>query len=696
MKISKLMLLLLTMSLTGCSLLDTENKTSEEGETQENGGSNQNNGNSSGNNDGGSGNNNQGNNDGDGSNADGGNGDNQGNNDTPTGEVRMQDTPILHCWNWSMNNISNNLQNIKEAGFKTIQLSPMQPQKDYYNGDSVKNGWWKLYQPLGFSIATGNNSIGTKDELKSMCSKAKSLGIDVIVDVVSNHLAGGNKTSLNGSVNSFEPAIYSQNLIHTTQLDIDDNNLKSVVQGQMGNFPDLKTESSTVQERVLSLLKDYLDCGVNGFRFDAAKHIETPDDGQYASDYWPTILNGATSYAQSEGYNTPYYYGEILYTCGTGRKFSSYTKYMSVIDSRQGSAVLSAVNSKNTSKIKSTYDSGVSASQLVLWGESHDTYANDNGESKNVSQETINKAYVIQTSRKDASSLYLARPNSMGDKLGDVGLTTYKNAEIKAINKFHNQFVGKSENISINNNCFINVRGGLGAAIVNINNSSSANVNISASGLTNGTYTDLVTNKKYTVSNGQVTVSFTNGVCVLLSDETANQVAPTLNLNTNKESFSGSIDIPVEATNATSVTYSINNGASQTLSGTTINIPSSTPDGLVTLKVTATNVYGVANKALTLVKTTTLVNKSLILYNLDNNYLYRVWAWRGSDSGQWYSPTSEGNLLGFDLGNPDYFIVVKFNKNETNFDWDHKVNQTDNISLDHQVYNYNELTIKSN
>ena len=701
MKHSKLFTLLMALVLTGCSLTGEQNGNNSNKNTDTANENGNNNNNQSGNNS------NQGNTSGDNNsgNQNGGNTtpDNGGNTTTdPVDELpserRMQDTPILHCWNWSMNNISSNLQNIKDAGFKTIQLSPMQPQKDYYNGDSVQNGWWKLYQPLGFSVATGNNSIGTKSELTSMCAKAKQLGIDVIVDVVSNHLAGGNKTTLNGSVRNFESSIYDQNLIHTTQLSIDDNNLKSIVQGQMGDFPDLQTENSIVQQRVLALLKEYLDCGVNGFRFDAAKHIETPDDGQYASQYWPTILNGATTYAKSKGYDEPYYYGEILYTCGTGRSFSSYTKYMSVIDSNQGSDVLAAVNNKSLSKIKSTYNSGVSADKLVLWGESHDTYANDSGESKSISQDVINKAYAIQTSRKNASSLYLARPNSMGSKLGDVGSTSYKNSEIKAVNNFHNEFVGKSENITTDNGCFVNVRGGQGAVIVNINNSSSTNVKISASGLANGTYTETITNKKVTVSNSEVTVSFTNGVCVLVSDNKTSEVPPTLSLSAN-ELFTGSTNVTVTTSNATSVKYSINNGTETALSGNTIAIPSSLDAGPVDVKVVASNQYGSTTKTIKLFKlaTSALLNKSLIIYNMDLNYHYFIWGWGGSQNSKWYTPTYYGDVIGLDLGDCTQFIVAKFAKtvNTAPSDWSGVINQTEDISINGKVYNYQELAIKA-
>ena len=89
-----------------------------------------------------------------------------------------------------MTTIQANLDSIKAAGFTTIQTSPMQPQKDYWAGNTSKDAWWKLYQPLGFSIATKNNALGTKTQLKSMVSAAHNKGLKVIVDVVANHFAG--------------------------------------------------------------------------------------------------------------------------------------------------------------------------------------------------------------------------------------------------------------------------------------------------------------------------------------------------------------------------------------------------------------------------------------------------------------------------------------------------------------------------
>ena len=102
---------------------------------------------------------------------------------------------------------------IKDAGFSAIQLSPMQPQKDYGSG-RIKDQWWKLYQPLGFKVAddTHKSVIGTKNQLISLASKARAKGLKIVMDIVANHLAnnGGDdqKWVLQGAVKDVEPQIY--------------------------------------------------------------------------------------------------------------------------------------------------------------------------------------------------------------------------------------------------------------------------------------------------------------------------------------------------------------------------------------------------------------------------------------------------------------------------------------------------------
>lgn len=605
--------------------------------------------------------------------------------------ARMQDTPILHCWNWSMSTIASHLSEIKEAGFKTIQLSPMQPQKDYYtsngNNENWGNGWWKLYQPLGFVVATKNHSLGTKAELTALCNKAKSLDIDVIMDVVSNHLAGGSAQTINGGVKQYESDIYNKNLIHKNNVCQDWEDPKQLLTYPLGEYPDLQTENVTVQNRVISLLKEYIDCGVNGFRFDAAKHIETPDDGIYASDYWPNVIKGANEYASSLGLDEPFYYGETLNTIGNGRKYTSYTKYMSITDTRQGSTILNAVTNNSLNSLTDRYISGIDSSQLVLWAESHDTYADKS--TQNITVADIHKAYMIQASRKNAATLYFARPES-GTKLGDVGRTDYKNKEIKAINLFHNSFVEQSEDISLNNGCFINVRGNLGAAIVGISNTNN-NVSLNVANLEDGKYQDLISEKEYTVSSNKVTVTLTNNACVLVNKEKSISTTPEISLGDYEEVYQNTQDITVNVNNATNVTYSINNGNKIDLTSNVISLNNDISDGKVNIKITATNESGSTSKDINLIKTTALVNSTIIITDVDTSYSYYVWNWSTGSDGRWLSLNYENNIAGVDMGNYNNFIIVKFAKNTSTPDWNKKINQTNDLSVTKRIWSFSEL-----
>ena len=434
----------------------------------------------------------------------------------------VQNTTILQAWNWSLTNITNELENIKNAGFKTIQVSPLQPMKDPRSSQSWTDAWWKLYQPYGFEIASTSSQsvIGTKSELQTLTARAKEMGINIIVDVVCNHLAGDSSTSFASGVSLFEKDIVNNNLYHSNCGSVSDGTYQGEVQGYLGNYPDLKTESTIVQNRVIHLLKEYIDCGVAGFRFDAAKHIETPDDTSYSSNFWSNVLGTVSSYASTNYSKTPYYYGEVLGVHGS-RSMSWYTKYMSVSDAATRDYT-TAVNNGNISQIGS-YGYNLSGSQVVLWPESHDNYVSENSGNL-TSQFNINKAYAMQAGRKDASALFLARPASNSTIMGNIGSTAYKSDKVvSAANKFHNELVDASEYISKQGGYYINVRKGdtrEGVMIANISENGTGSININVDSnymISDGNYTDLISGNTITVSGGYVPASFGDyGVMILL------------------------------------------------------------------------------------------------------------------------------------------------------------------------------------
>lgn len=510
---------------------------------------------------------------------------------------KVGDGVMLHAFNWSYNTIKENLPAIAAAGYTTVQTSPVQQPKDYSTSGDVTGQWWKLYQPISFHIAE-QSWLGTKDDLKSLCDEADKYGIKIICDIVSNHIANADETrpdSVSNQVKKYEPEFYKKRRTYTRTYkgDANDSSVQAVVQGHVSKCPDLVTNDTAVQTYIINLLKECIDCGVDGFRFDAAKHIETEDDGEYASDYWKNITTSASSYYTQKTGDDLYIYGEILNNCGADRSYSSYTKYINVTDNRTGDAVLYNVTRGKASTVtNATYKSGVAASNAVLWAESHDTYEGNSGSSgfsntADVSDENVVKAWAIVASRKDSTALFFARPGTalMGGVSTD---TTYKSTAVSEINKFHNLFVGQSEKLGSSGDIAYVARGTSGIVLSNCKGTN-ASVSISGTGLADGKYTDTVSGAEFTVANGVLTGSIgKTGVAVVYNGTTT----PKAINSVESGSFRGdTMTLTLGLENATSGTYCLDDSTPVKFTGTTsIRIGSDyKPGETITLTVTATD-----------------------------------------------------------------------------------------------------------
>ena len=235
------------------------------------------------------------------------------------------------------------------------------------NKNSVGSHWWVYYQPVDFVITTDNgNALGTKTDFAEMCAAAEQYGIQVIVDVVANHLGNkvDNKTG-NDLADAVPEYLRKDEYWHDITVDITDwNNRYNMTQYCLDGLPDLNTANKEIQGYVLDFLKECVDAGADGFRFDMAKSIETPkDDASFASDFWPTVVGGIQEYAG----NDLYIYGEILDDAKIA--ISAYTQYMSVTDNGWGNHMRSLVASGTAALAQGFYKSAP-ASNLVIWAES--------------------------------------------------------------------------------------------------------------------------------------------------------------------------------------------------------------------------------------------------------------------------------------------------------------------------------------
>lgn len=511
---------------------------------------------------------------------------------------KVGDGVMLHAFNWSYNTIKENLPAIAAAGYTTVQTSPVQQPKDYSTSGDVTGQWWKLYQPISFHIAE-KSWLGTKDDLKSLCDEADKYGIKIICDIVSNHIANADEDrpeTVSNQVKKYEPEFYKKRRTYTRTYkgDANDSSVQAVVQGHVSKCPDLVTNDTAVQGYIINLLKECIDCGVDGFRFDAAKHIETEDDGEYASDYWKNITTSASSYYTQKTGDDLYIYGEILNNCGADRSYSSYTKYINVTDNKTGDAVLyNVTKGKASTATNAKYKSGVAASNAVLWAESHDTYEGSSGSSgfsntAGISDENVVKAWAIVASRKDSTALFFARPGTalMGNISTD---STYKSTAVSEINKFHNLFVGQSEKLGSSGDIAYVARGTSGIVLSNCNGTN-ASVSISGTGLADGKYTDTVSGAEFTVANGVLTGSIGNtGVAVVYNGTTTPKA---INSVESGSSFKGdTMTLTLSLENATSGTYCLDDSTPVKFTGTTsIRIGSDyKPGETINLTVTATD-----------------------------------------------------------------------------------------------------------
>lgn len=536
---------------------------------------------------------------------------------------KVGDGVMLHAFNWSYNTIKENLPAIAAAGYTTVQTSPVQQPKDYSTSGDVTGQWWKLYQPISFHIAE-QSWLGTKDDLKSLCDEADKYGIKIICDIVSNHIANADEArpdSVSNQVKKYEPEFYKKRRTYTRTYkgDANDSSVQAVVQGHVSKCPDLVTNDTAVQGYIINLLKECIDCGVDGFRFDAAKHIETEDDGEYASDYWKNITTSASSYYTQKTGDDLYIYGEILNNCGADRSYSSYTKYINVTDNRTGDAVLyNVTKGKASTATNAKYKSGVAASNAVLWAESHDTYEGSSGSSgfsntADVSDENVVKAWAIVASRKDSTALFFARPGTalMGGVSTD---TTYKSTAVSEINKFHNLFVGQSEKLGSSGDIAYVARGTSGIVLSNCKGTN-ASVSISGTGLADGKYTDTVSGAEFTVANGVLTGSIgKTGVAVVYNGTTT----PKAINSVESGSFRGdTMTLTLSLENATSGTYCLDDSTPVKFTGTTsIRIGSDyKPGETINLTVTATDGVKTSSMAYKYTKSTAQESGVYVFFN---------------------------------------------------------------------------------
>ena len=388
---------------------------------------------------------------------------------------KIQDGVILHCFDWTLADIQEEIPNIAKAGFTAVQTSPVHERA---GKGSV---WYDVYRPYDFKIGNG---LGSEADLKALCAKAHEYGVKVIVDVVANHTDHP----------TVAERLKDESLYHERFGVGNWHDRHQVTFGMIGMW-DLDTNNPTVQAIIKQYIQDLKACGVDGIRWDAIKHIALPSEGD---SFMKNVVD-------QEMYN----YGEILDSTGGDDNvlFPEYQTYMSITDNGYGNGFANSFAGGSINESVGNFNQRKAKTEkLVYWGESHDTYANDGGESKNKSQNVIDRAYAVVAGNNGATALYFSRPAQKGKndiKFGDKGSVHFKDAEVAQVNYMHNVCAGEPNYYVKGNGVCAQVR--KSGAIIVLGNGSDRDVTVANGAgdgkwLKSGTYKDMVSGGAFTVN----------------------------------------------------------------------------------------------------------------------------------------------------------------------------------------------------
>jgi hypothetical protein len=452
----------------------------------------------------------------------------------------IQDGVILHCFDWTLADIQEEIPNIAKAGFTAVQTSPVHERA---GKGSV---WYDVYRPYDFKIGNG---LGTEADLKALCAKAHEYGVKVIVDVVANHTDYSNVAD----------RLKDQGLYHQP-FDVGNwNDRNQVTHGKIGMW-DLDTNNPTVQAIIKQYIQDLKACGVDGIRWDAIKHIGLPSEGD--------------SFMQNVVDQEMYNYGEILDSTGGDDNvlFPEYQTYMSITDNGYGNGFANSFAGGSINESVGNFNQRKAKTEkLVYWGESHDTYANDGGESKNKSQNVIDRAYAVVAGNNGATALYFSRPfqkDKGAIKFGDKGSVHFKDAEVAQVNYMHNVCAGEPNYYVKGNGVCAQVR--KSGAIIVLGNGSDRDVTVANGAgdgkwLKPGTYKDMVGGGAFTVNASTISGHVGESGIAVIYNAGSIVLPPEVVFNPADGTAFSDETLTVTATplNAVSAWIQVNDGAKQ-------------------------------------------------------------------------------------------------------------------------------------
>ncbi len=210
---------------------------------------------------------------------------------------------VYQYYHTDWNQVRSNLSTVAAQGYDAIQVPPAQYSRlDRSHQQGVTDPPLG-YQPVDFK--NFDSVFGTESEYQAMVDEAHNQGLDVIADAVINHMAADDDFRGAPGITFDDLPYFSEQDFHP-ESEIDYSDPESVENGWLVGLKDLKQESSYVRGQIQDYVQKYANLGVDGIRWDAAKHVPEWFFSDYANQWADNlglytvgeVLQGGVDYCQ--------------------------------------------------------------------------------------------------------------------------------------------------------------------------------------------------------------------------------------------------------------------------------------------------------------------------------------------------------------------------------------------------------------
>lgn len=518
---------------------------------------------------------------------------------------QVEDGTILHTWCWSYKTVKENISEIAAAGFSAVQVSPISLCK--VGGKNINGGWYWHYQPVNYEVF-GNYQMGTLEDFQAMCDEAHRYGLKVIVDTVINHCTSDYSAIDPDITGGFDGQAFHDHSTHShPKADWSEFDRYEETQYPLSGLYDWNTQRQDVQDYLKNFLKKCVEYGADGFRFDAAKLIELPDDtsavygDDFASDFWTEILENGASFqygeALQEGGKHEYNQGadgKSGYDDSDTSRLGAYqslsftkpdgqTQKFFTTASYYGFRVRECISEGN---LQADYigdflmPKGATVQQTVTWVESHDNYCN-NASYNQINDQQVIQGWAVLAARAGGTPLFYSRPNNSSaanpwgdDVIGPVGSDLYKNPQVVALNYFGNEMGDDApeylSNPHGNTQALMIERGTKdfgGSVIINTADTDLVLDGVAVQAMADGVYTDQAYGGSFRVEKGKLYGTVKAGMVAVvyrsqIAQDNKTAFRPEVSLSASTQEFlSPTITVTVNLRGCTRGAYQVDGGA---------------------------------------------------------------------------------------------------------------------------------------